>query len=225
MTGARSKSPVAAKPVSRRVERHDRILDAACRLTGEFGHDRVSMRAIATASGTTEKTLYNIFGSKDRLIAVAARERTATVFKAAIDAAPEGGWAMLRTFARLAARYTLDDQPMARALAAVLIEHADLVGLNQLYEGRVASALDQMAEAGMLELHSPRALAIRMIRLGVISAVLFWAKGELRDDELEPYIVARIAETLLPSVPQGGQAVVTTELAAARAVLARGTEG
>ena len=63
-----------AKMTPRKAARHERILDVACRLTGLHGHDGVSMRTIAAESGTTEKTLYNVYGSKNRLIATAAFE-------------------------------------------------------------------------------------------------------------------------------------------------------
>jgi len=194
-----------AKMTPRKAARHERILDVACRLTGLHGHDGVSMRTIAAESGTTEKTLYNVYGSKNRLIATAARERSAKLFEAAVGAAPEGGWPMLRTFARMAAELTLADPPMARALATVLLEHSELVGLESVYEGRVALALEQMAEAGDLDPNYPHALLIRLIRLGVTAAVLFWSKDELSDGELEPYISTRIVETLLPYVPASRQ--------------------
>lgn len=209
-----------AKLTPRKAARHERILDVACRLTGLHGHDGVSMRTIAAESGTTEKTLYNVYGSKNRLIATAARERSARLFEAAVEAAPEGGWPMLRTFARMAAELTLADPPMARALATVLLEHPDLVGLESVYEGRVALALEQMAEAGDLEPTYPHALLIRLIRLGVTAAVLFWSHDELSDAELEPYISTRIVETLLPYVPAGRQVPLRDLLGRAREKLA-----
>ena len=59
----------------RQQERRRRILDVARKLTAEQGYEAVSMRTIAAKSGVAEKTLYNIFVTKDRLIATAAQER------------------------------------------------------------------------------------------------------------------------------------------------------
>lgn len=181
----------------RQQARRQNILSAAQALVADRGHVAVTMRAIAEASGTAEKTLYNIFGTKDRLIAAMARDRSAVVFQAAVDAAPEGGWAMLHSFARLAGELTLADPPMSRALAAIVVDHGDLVGLNDIYAGTVAVALDQMVAEGMIAPPPSRASTIRQIRLGIVSAVLFWAKGEISDAELGPYIFLKMGEPFL----------------------------
>lgn len=212
-------SPSSRKLTPRKTQQRERILEAACHLMADHGYEGTTMRAIAACSGTAEKTLYNIYGTKDRLIATAARQRSAGLFITATDAAPEGGWPMLRAFARTTAQLTLADPPMARALAAVLLDHAELVGLDALYAGPLADALDQMAQKGMLDSGWPRAAIIRLIRLGVIAAVIFWAKGEISDEELEPYIVSRIVETLLPSLIPGQEAPLLDQLRGARQVL------
>lgn len=54
--------------------RFDRILAATRRLMAEQGADGMTMRAIASMSRVSEGTLYNRFGSKDRLVAVAMVE-------------------------------------------------------------------------------------------------------------------------------------------------------
>lgn len=205
----------------RQLERRERIVSAAQALVAERGHDGVTMRAIAEASGTVEKTLYNIFGSKDRLLATVARERSASLFQAAVDAAPEGGWAMLHSFARLAAELTLADPPMSRALAAIVVDHGDLVGLNEIYAGRVAAALDQMIAEGMIASPSSCASVIRQIRLGIVSAVLFWAKGEISDRELGPYIFVKIGEPFLPLILGEKGMPIWREVKAAHEMLAQ----
>ncbi|MZD06282.1 TetR family transcriptional regulator [Streptomyces sp. SID5785] len=66
-----------------------RIVAAAEELFYERGITAVGVDLIAEHSGTTKRTLYNQFGSKDRLVAayLAARdERWRTLVRAAIDA-------------------------------------------------------------------------------------------------------------------------------------------
>lgn len=205
----------------RQLERRERIVSAAQALVAQRGHDAVTMRTIAEASGTVEKTLYNIFGSKDRLIAAVARDRSASLFQAAVDAAPAGGWAMLHSFARLASELTLADPPMSRALAAIVVDHGDLVGLNDIYTGRVASALDQMIGEGMIAPPPSRAAVIRQIRLGIVSAVLFWAKGEISDRELGPYIFVKMGEPFLPLTLGEKGMPIWRDVKAAQQMLAR----
>lgn len=205
----------------RAIERRARILDTASRLLGEYGYDGVSMRTIAAQSGVVEKTLYNIYGTKDRLIAAAARQRSAGVFEAAVQSAPEGGWPMLRAFIRLAVGVAFDNPRTSKAMAIVLLEHGDTVGMDQVYHCWVDGALDQMEASGMIEPHCPRQSVIRLVRLSIMTAAVLWSKGELTDEELEPYGVTRVVETLLPSVRVERQGEMMAELRTARAALAR----
>ncbi len=205
----------------RAVERRARILSTASRLLGEHGYDGVSMRTIAAQSGVVEKTLYNIYGTKDRLIAAAARERVSFILAAAGEAAPNDGWGMLRAYLSLAVRLMLDDPRVAKAMARIHLEHSELVGMEEVFQVWAGGALNLMEQAEMLEASCPRQSIIRLIRLSVTTAGLLWSKGELTDEELESYGVTRVVETLLPSVRPDRQGEMMAELRTARAVLAR----
>jgi AcrR family transcriptional regulator len=52
-----------------------RLLDAASQLFYEHGIRGVGVDAVAGAAGTTKKTLYDIFGSKDQLVALYLHRR------------------------------------------------------------------------------------------------------------------------------------------------------
>jgi AcrR family transcriptional regulator len=52
------------------------IIAAARRLFSELPYDEVSLPAVAAAAGVTVQTVLRRFGSKDKLFAVAARERS-----------------------------------------------------------------------------------------------------------------------------------------------------
>lgn len=201
-----------SKPLTpRQAERRRRILASAIALVSRLGYDAVTMRMIAQDSGTAEKTLYNIFGTKDRLVACAARDRSADVFALAARREPRHGWPRLVEFARAAAEVTLESPVLSRALAALLLEHADLVGLHEVYEAEVGGALDAIIADGLLEPDVPREPMVRMIRLAVVATVLFWSRREIADAELEPCIVRRCAETLLPFATSAGALVLRTE--------------
>lgn len=207
------------KLTPRQIERRKRIMEVAQQMLGERGYDGVSMRAIAAASNVAEKTLYNIFGSKDRLIAMTAQQRSANVFEAAVKAAPEGGFALLKVFARTATDITIAEPEMARALADVLVDHSELVGLNQVYDVHVVRALEQMQASGLIEARASWLATTRLVRLGIVAAVVFWAKGQLSDAELEHYMLLRICETLLPLARDGaGDAIGKGARAAAAAL-------
>lgn len=156
------------------------------------------MRSIAAASGTVEKTLFNIFGSKDCLLAMAAFERSASVFELASARAQEPGWYELTELCNAIAEVTLEAPEMARALAVPLLEHFELVGLDKLYNEHVGDALEVMVKDGQLDPAARKELLAHVVQLGVVASVIFWAKNELADGELAPFLHLRISETLLP---------------------------
>ena len=135
---------------ARQKERRRRIFESARRLVAEHGYDAVSMRAIAAASGTVEKTLFNIFGSKDRLLAGAAFDRSASVFALADKHAPGPGWPWLIALCNEIAELTLEYPQMTQALTVPLLDHFELVGLDSLYDLHVSAAMRVMAETGWL---------------------------------------------------------------------------
>lgn len=199
----------------RQAERRRRILASALTLVGKLGYDSVTMRMIAQESDTAEKTLYNIFGTKDRLVALAAHDRSADVFALAARREFRTGWPRLSEFARAAAEVTLEAPVLSRTLAGLLLDHAELVGLHDVYESEVGAIIRAMAVDGLLTRDAPPEALVRVIRLAVVSAVLFWAKYQIADAELEPYIVRRCAETLLPFATPSGFVLLLEEARAA----------
>ena len=187
----------------RQSERRSRILSSARTLLAEQSYDAVTMRAIAAASGTVEKTLFNIFGNKDRLMAAAAFERSAGVFELAVQRSAEPGWPRLMALCDAVAEVTLEAPEMARGLAVPVLDHFELVGLDLLYDQHVGEALEAMAAKGQLISTAPRALVAHVIQLAVVSSVVFWAKDELSDAELRPFLRLRMNESLLPHVEPG----------------------
>src|SRR5260370_7769671 len=59
-----------------------RILDAAYRMWSERGEHALTMRAVASASGTTTPTLYERFSNKDDLLSLLRRRARVNLFSA-----------------------------------------------------------------------------------------------------------------------------------------------
>lgn len=205
------RSPTAHRQLTpRQVERRRNVLRAAQALVARDGYDAVTMRAIAREGGTAEKTLYNIFGTKDRLVALAANERSATVFEQAEIAEPRPGWARLHRFCVEAARATLAEPLLSRAMAVLLLDHADLVGLQALYDHHMGGCVVAMMGDGLLRHDVSQSELVRAIRFGVVASVLFWSKGQITDDEFEPWLIRQCAQALMPSATPLGIALLST---------------
>lgn len=201
-------NPGNLRPLTpRQADRRDRILASAVNLVSQLGIDAVTMRMIAKESGSVEKTLYNIFGTKDRLIAIAARDRSSDVFAIATTREPLPGWPRLLAFAKAAAEVTLDKPILSRSLARLLLDQSELVGLQEVYEKNVGAILAAIAEEALIRTGSPLALLVRLIRLDVVSSVVFWSHGEITDAELEPFLVSRCAQAMLPYATQTGMEI------------------
>ena len=182
----------------RQRERRQRILSAARQLTAERGYDGVSMREIATAAQVAEKTLYNIYVTKDRLIALAAQDRTERVFAGAFEEARGAGLKFLLHLPAKMAEVTLQSPAMARALSQVLLEHSELVGLDSVYLTYVGAALEDMCKEGLLDSRLPLTIHVRLIRLYFVATVVLWAREEIGDSELADHLSLRLCEALLP---------------------------
>jgi len=192
----------ARKLTPRQADRRQRILSATLQMIAEHGYKGTSMQAIAKASQVAEKTLYNIFGSKDRLIAATARDRSASTFEAARADAPAGGIDFLLSLADHIATVTLAIPELSRVLAPILVEYPRFVGLDGIYREYVGRAYDEMAQAGLVYNGEMRDSFARSLRLSFVSSIIFWSKGEIADDELRPYLEARMYQHLLPYMTQ-----------------------
>jgi AcrR family transcriptional regulator len=62
-------------PMSDQPNAHDALLGATSELTYEYGITGTGVDAIAARAGVTKRTLYQHFGSKDRLVAEALNDR------------------------------------------------------------------------------------------------------------------------------------------------------
>ncbi|MET0865023.1 MAG: TetR/AcrR family transcriptional regulator [Nakamurella sp.] len=93
------------------------LLEQTSRLVAEQGSAVVSVRAVATASGTSTSAVYALFGSRERLLAAVANEAVAR-FAAHLAAAPitEDPVEDLMTLGRAYRRSALDDPHFYRVM-------------------------------------------------------------------------------------------------------------
>lgn len=184
----------------RQRERRQRILEATYSLLALHGYDAVSMKTIAEAAGVAERTLFNIYATKDALIATSARERTERIIEEAWErAASDQGIGFFLSLSETLARRTLEAPEVARALAPVLVEHADLVGLNEIYRRYVGRALNALVNDGALDLRDVEVLT-SLFTMRMVSSVTLWAGHAIADDLLEIHMRLAVCQVLLPHV-------------------------
>ena len=106
-----------ANPDSRRKEdTRERILDTAARVFAENGYARATTRALATAAGITEVTLFRHFGSKENLFAAMVEHY--------------GGQAVVAVLeAQLTGDYRADLLRIGQLFLGILLERREIVRL------------------------------------------------------------------------------------------------
>ncbi|HUD30271.1 MAG TPA: TetR/AcrR family transcriptional regulator [Novosphingobium sp.] len=190
-------APRALTP--RQRDRRERIQAATFSLLARHGGEALSMKMIAQAAGVAERTLFNIYGSKDGLFASSARERSEETIAEAHRDAAGGGMAFFRMLPRKLAGKTFAAPALARAFAPILVAHAGLVGLPEVYETYAGSALRDMRTAGLL-VADDIALLSRLVCISMVGTIILWAKREIADDALETHLRLAICQVLLPHV-------------------------
>jgi len=93
------------------------LLEQTSQLVAQRGADAVSVRAVASASGTSTSAVYALFGSREKLLAAVADEAVAR-FAAHLAAAPitEDPLVDLLTLGRAYRRSALDDPHFYRVM-------------------------------------------------------------------------------------------------------------
>lgn len=183
-----------------------RIAAAAEELFYERGITAVGVDLIAERSGVTKRTLYNRFGSKDRLVAVylAQRDRRwRSLVDAAVDAAGTPAEAVtapfeaLRTWSRSSARGCAFINALAElpdpAHPAHRIAADQKLWLRDLFARLAAEAgcADPATLATQLFVLHEGALAAQPLPLDTLAATVGLARtlvaGALHPDEREPF--------------------------------------
>jgi AcrR family transcriptional regulator len=196
-------APRALTP--RQRDRRERIEAATFTLLARHGDEALSMKMIAQAAGVAERTLFNIYGSKDGLFASSARERSEETIAAAHreaaaqqDGDREGvGMAFFRILPARLAEKTFESPELARAFAPILLAHAGLLGLPAIYETYAGGALDTMRLAGLVAIDDIVLLS-RLVCMSMVGTIILWAKREIEDSALETHLRLAICQVLLP---------------------------
>jgi AcrR family transcriptional regulator len=136
----------------RKREVHDRIVDAAVALFERQGFDTTTALEIAENADVAEKTFYNHFPTKQRLIEELAREsleRLMEILQRAREAGGSPRERLLRFFASAAEEAEAGSRPLARELILEWIRISQVEEDRRLHEGFAALLAD--GDAGSRE--------------------------------------------------------------------------
>jgi len=126
------------------------LLEQTSRLVAEQGSAAVSVRAAATASGTSTSAVYALFGSREKLLAAVAAEAVAR-FADHLAAAPitDDPAADLQTLGRAYRRSALDDPHFYRVMFDPGPARLPAVGGDETTFGVLQRVVQRCIDAGL----------------------------------------------------------------------------
>jgi len=185
-TTVRSKRGPYSSP--RQQERQRRILETARREITLAGYDSLTMQQLASASGVSTKTLYNLYGSKDELLLAAVAELLGNLEQNAVVSEAQPGVPALLAFTGVVCQQIIDTpryaEVMARALFQADSQHrlVDILLGNSVrfYQSQLQVAVDLRQVDRDLDV-SGFARRLAAHQWGII---LLWSKGLFNLEEL-----------------------------------------
>jgi len=168
-------------------ERRRRVLREARRMISEAGLEGFSVRELCARAGIAQKTLYNAFGGKDNVIALAIRQYMADFIER--TSYHHEGMTLEGRLERLVKVHSRNIQvgPYTRAIMSVYNSPADRTirqVIRDMSEAGLRPYVESLAAAGALGPGvSPPAL-VALLSTVVYAILSDWCLGEVRDEDL-----------------------------------------
>ena len=130
----------------RQFQRREKILSTARELIEQEGYQGVTMRELARKSNVTPKTLYDQFGSKDKLLFTAMKERFRHTYEAITAEEIRCGFDKLFFVLDSVMKIAAKNLNFARGI--VCLEASDQADLDEIRKSAYLQALSQIRDEG-----------------------------------------------------------------------------
>ena len=172
-----------------------RILDAARTLILNHGIEELSMRKLAQESGLALRTIYNLFGNKEKVVLAIFEQGTQGIEKALEDVERsmcEGEWqaSYYITLIKAMEAVFFDNQKILKSAiqASISLRRMGSGAAHEMHQRRIKKFLNTLQTAvkkeliwGDLDLETAAVLMYR----NYFTVAALWAEGELDDRELK----------------------------------------
>ncbi|MGE0666619.1 MAG: TetR/AcrR family transcriptional regulator [Sphingomonadales bacterium] len=179
-------------------ERRERILAETRRLIVERGFQNVTMDELAGASGVTKKTLYDIYGSKDALLAACVDQRVSEVFDRIRGEVAGRGIDRLLAILAKTAEASIEGAPLQRALEPVLLSHLSQFSVVRVFHELHRECLLQIRDDGDWDEAADLGFIVRNLMVDHIALENWWAAGIVDGAELRSFSLLNACRILLP---------------------------
>lgn len=208
-----------------KLERRERILEAARELIAAHGYDGLTMRDLASHCRVSVPTLYNQFGSKGALLAYAVEAHFEGLLSRAHQARSRGVPRLVAVIdvcvdemIRIPAYY--------RSLMSAFLGAGDTVPLQASLASELSTEIEKtladMQEQEQLEAWASPTVLSRQITAASIASCIVWSLGGLTDHALRAAMVHAATAMTLGAALGPARAALQREARKAQALLAEG---
>ncbi len=164
-------------------ERRERILQSAREIIGEHGFEGLTMRELAQSAGVTVPTIYNLIGSKDKVLVAAVAEQTER-FLRGIERAAGDVMAIVDANVRELLRMPRYYRSLLRLMLTSAAAAPALQNVADALRGQLRSALGELAEEGGIEDWVDLDALQEQIQATLWVTSLNWANRQIQSEEL-----------------------------------------
>lgn len=181
-----------------RLLRRARIMQTTLDLVAARGYDAVTVDELAAASDVTKKTLYDIYGSKQSLVAQAVALRLDTLTENFEEELRGDGLTRLMAIVRKTCAAVLETPELSRALAPRLVNSAEEFHLAAFFERLHRRAIGRMKDERQIQPWSDVAFTARSMMFDQIAVQNMWAGGNIRDDQYTGFALLSALRIVTP---------------------------
>ncbi len=208
------------EPGDKQLERRRLIQLQAWRLMAEKGYEGLTMRELSRRTGASTRTLYEMYGGKDAVLAEAFQERLRLVFEHFEAEISSTGLTHLIDLNEAIVRSIVTSDNFSRAYASVLASAKISIYDIKTPVAHFRQCLDEIREAGdMLDWVDLDLTALR-IMIGQNGLMIQWGNGTISSERLAALYQMTACETLIPLTSGDSRDRMQTQLRTLHASLA-----
>ena len=181
-----------------RLQRRATIMQSTLDLVAARGFDAVTVEELAVAGGVTKKTLYDIYGSKQGVLAQAVALRLDTLIESFEEELAGDGLQRLLTIVRKTCEAGLQTPELSRALAPRLVSSAEEFHLAAFFERLHRHAIEQMKQDRQVQTWVDIDFTARSMMFDQIAVQNMWAGGNIRDDQYTGFALLSALRIVIP---------------------------
>jgi AcrR family transcriptional regulator len=182
----------------KQVNRRSAIESEAWLLMAERGYDGLTMRELSRRTGLSTRTLYEMYGGKDALLAEAFQERLRMLFARFESEISAKGLAHLTALNREITASITRGENFSRAYASILASNKISIYSIETPVTHFRACLEEIREEGDLQDWVDTRFAARRLLLGQNALMIQWGSGAISSANLDPLYDLSSFEILHP---------------------------